>query len=57
MKLLGFLLLPAGWAIVLAALVLFGISASRNLFVLAGVCIQAIGLSLVFNQIRRRKEL
>jgi hypothetical protein len=48
MKLAGFLLLPAGWAIVLTALVLLGTQAvARTGFVLAGVAVEALGLVLV----------
>ena len=57
MKLLGFLLLPAGLGIALTALVLFDQPALRNLFVTAGVSIQALGLALIFHRIRSRKEL
>ncbi len=46
MKLVGFLLLLAGWAIVLAALVLLA-SAPRTGFVLAGIGVEALGLALV----------
>lgn len=49
MKLAGFLLLPAGWAIVLAALVLLAQAqaVARTGFVLAGVSVEALGLVLV----------
>lgn len=49
MKLAGFLLLPAGWAIVLAALALLAQTqaAARTGFVLAGVSVEALGLVLV----------
>jgi hypothetical protein len=49
MKLAGFLLLPAGWAIVLAALVLLAQTqaAARAGFVLAGVSVEALGLVLL----------
>ena len=57
MKLLGFLFLPAGWAIALAALVMFGQQPPRGVFVVAGMCVQGIGLALIFHRIRRRKEL
>lgn len=57
MKLLGFLLLPAGWGIVLTALVLFPLPAWRNCFVVAGICIQIIGFALIFHRMSRRKEL
>ncbi|MGO9590766.1 MAG: hypothetical protein ACLP3K_12080 [Candidatus Acidiferrales bacterium] len=47
MKFLGFLLLLAGWGIVLAAIVLLAASAPRVAFVLAGVCVEILGLVLV----------
>ena len=46
MKPAGFLLLVAGWAIVVAALVLLPPSASRVVFVLAGSAVQVLGLVL-----------
>ena len=48
MKLAGMLLLPAGWGLVVSAVVLFPRPISRALFVLAGLCVQALGLALVF---------
>jgi hypothetical protein len=49
MKVAGFLLLPAGWAIVLAALVMLAQAqpVARTGFVLAGVSVEALGLALV----------
>ncbi len=49
MKLAGFLLLPSGWAIILSALVLLAPAqnVARTGFVLAGVCVEALGLALV----------
>jgi hypothetical protein len=47
MKLAGLLLLPAGWAIVLTALVLLPPMPVRSVFVLAGVAVEALGLILV----------
>ncbi|MDE3108840.1 MAG: hypothetical protein KGL02_02760 [Acidobacteriota bacterium] len=46
MKLLGFLLLLAGWAIVLAAIVLLPAAAVRGAFVLAGIAVEVLGLGL-----------
>lgn len=46
MKPAGFLLLVAGWAIVVAALLLLPSAASRVIFVLAGVGVQVLGLVL-----------
>jgi len=47
MKFLGFLLLLAGWGIVLTALALLSASTSRVAFVLAGVGVEILGLVLV----------
>ena len=46
MKLSGFLLLLAGWGIVLAALALLTAEAPRVAFVLAGIGVEALGLFL-----------
>jgi hypothetical protein len=46
MKLSGFLLLLAGWGIVLAALALLTVEAQRVAFVLAGIGVEAVGLFL-----------
>ena len=48
MKFLGFLLLVAGWLLVLAAIVLLGSPGSRGAFVFAGMAVEALGLALVF---------
>jgi hypothetical protein len=47
MKLAGFLLLVAGWGIVLAALVLLATGVGQTCFVLAGVGVEVLGLVLV----------
>jgi hypothetical protein len=47
MKLAGFLLLLAGWAIVVAAILLLIPPAARAIFVLAGVGVEITGLTLV----------
>ena len=47
MKLLGFMLLLAGWAIVLAAVALLSAEALRAAFVLAGAGVEVLGLALV----------
>ena len=46
MKLAGFLLLLAGWAIVLAAVVLLASTPQRAGFVLAGIGVEVLGLVL-----------
>lgn len=48
MKMLGFLLLLAGWFIILAALVLFGAQPLRIAFVVSGTAVEALGLVLAF---------
>jgi hypothetical protein len=47
MKLAGLLLLPAGWVIVLTAIVLLPPAPVRSGFVLAGLAVEAVGLGLV----------
>jgi len=46
MKLTGFLLLLAGWTIVVAAVALLPPSGARAAFVLAGLATELFGLSL-----------
>ena len=47
MKVLGFLLLLAGWAIVLAAVVLLRTELQRSVFVMAGIGVEVLGMILV----------
>jgi len=47
MKFTGFLMLVAGWVIVLASMPLLASMKSRTIFVLAGVGVEVIGLVLV----------
>ena len=47
MKLAGFLLLLAGWGIVLSAVVLLASALPRACFVLAGMGVEVTGLILV----------
>ena len=47
MKLGGFLLLVAGWAIVAFAVLLLPSAGPRVAFVLAGVAVELVGLGLV----------
>jgi len=56
MRLFGFLLLLAGWGIVLSALALLATETSRAAFALAGVGVEIVGLVLVIraHPIRRR---
>jgi hypothetical protein len=46
MKIAGFLLLLAGWFLVLAALGMLHPGASRTVFVGAGLAVEAMGLTL-----------
>ena len=48
MKAVGFLMLLAGWFLVLAAIVLFAAPSLRVGFVLAGVAVEVLGLVLAF---------
>ena len=57
MKLAGLLLLPAGWGIIVSSVVLFLQTGPRWTFALAGMCIEAGGLALVFHAVRRSKEV
>jgi hypothetical protein len=47
MKLAGLLLLPAGWLLVICALVLLAAPAPRGVFVSAGVAVEILGLVLL----------
>lgn len=47
MKIFGFLLLLAGWGLVLASLALLTASVPRAAFVLAGLGVEIVGLALV----------
>jgi hypothetical protein len=48
MRFLGFLLLVAGWFLVLASIVLLGTPGARGAFVVAGIAVEVLGLILVF---------
>ncbi len=56
MKLAGFFLLPAGWLIVISAVVLFPQTAIQAIFVTAGVCMEGVGLGLSFRAARAPRE-
>ncbi len=57
MKLIGFLLLLAGWVIILAAVAILRVAGPRAGFVLAGFGVEILGLILVFrSHLLRRKE-
>jgi hypothetical protein len=46
MKLAGFLLLPSGWAIVLAAIAILPPGSARGVFLAAGLGVEALGMGL-----------
>jgi hypothetical protein len=56
MKLMGFLLLGAGWSIILAAVAMLPTPSSMAAFVLAGVAVEALGLALAFRAHRIWRE-
>jgi hypothetical protein len=55
-KLAGYLLLLAGWVIAVAAIVLFATVSGRAPFVLAGIGVEALGLTLLVRSHRSRRE-
>ena len=56
MKLAGFLLLPAGWLIAISAVVLFPGTVSRWVFVLAGLCLEGVGVAFSCRSWRGSRE-
>jgi hypothetical protein len=50
MKILGFLLILAGWAIVITAIALLVVVVPRAAFVLAGIGVEILGLVLVIRE-------
>lgn len=52
MRIAGFLLLAAGWVIVIAAIALLHSSASTAAFVVAGIAVQALGLIFAIRSYR-----
>jgi hypothetical protein len=48
MKVVGFLMLLAGWFLTLAAIVMFAAQPMRVAFVLAGIAVEILGLLLAF---------
>ncbi len=47
MRLAGLLLLPAGWGLVIAAVILLAAATPRTAFVLAGLAVEILGLALL----------
>jgi len=57
MNAVGFLMLLAGWFLVLSAIVLFRSPTLQTAFVLAGIAVETLGLILVFrSQLIPREE-
>jgi hypothetical protein len=56
MKLVGFFLLLAGWAIVLAALAVIGSGVPLRAFILSGTGVEILGLALVIRSHMIRHE-
>ncbi len=56
MKLVGFFLLLAGWAIVLAALAVIGSGVPLTAFILSGTGVEILGLALVIRSHSIRHE-
>ena len=52
----GVFLLMAGWIIVLSAVVLFSNELERGGFVLAGVCLEVLGLAFMFRGYSEREQ-
>lgn len=48
MKVVGFLLLLAGWFLVLAAMAMFPAPAVRTAFVAIGIAVEGLGLGFAF---------
>ncbi len=55
MKLAGFLLLPAGWGIVLTALSMLPQTVAQAGFVLAGIAVEVLGLTIAFRSHMARR--
>lgn len=53
MKLEGFLLLPAGWALIVVAVSIFHSQVIASIFVIAGLLVEVLGLVLVARRQRR----
>jgi len=56
MKVAGFLLLLAGWVLVLAAIALLGAAGPRGAFLLAGIGVELLGLVLAARSHLKPKE-
>jgi hypothetical protein len=49
MRIAGFLLMPAGWIIVIGAVALLPAGPVRTAFTLAGVAVEVLGLGIVIH--------
>lgn len=56
MRLFGFLLLLAGWGIVVAAIAMLADDAPRIAFVLSGIGVEIVGLAIVIRAHRVRRS-
>jgi hypothetical protein len=58
MKLVGFFLLLAGWAIVVSALAVIGTGVPLTAFILSGTGVEILGLTLVIRShlVRRHED-
>lgn len=57
MRVAGMLLLLAGWGIILSALVLLSPAATRIIFLVAGLGVEALGLVLALRSQSEMEEL
>jgi hypothetical protein len=57
MKFVGFVLMLAGWIIVLSALEMLGSATPRAVFVLAGFAVEVLGLALAFRAHAEQPEV
>lgn len=48
MKVAGFLMLLAGWFLILAAMVMFPAAPARSVFVAVGIGVEGLGLGFAF---------
>jgi hypothetical protein len=48
MKVVGFMMMLAGWLLVLAAIIILKSPPARGAFVLAGIAVESLGLILAF---------
>ncbi len=56
MKAAGVLVMPAGFFLVLAALVLFSDPVRRDVFVACGIVVEALGLALALRAVMKERS-